>query len=267
MSQEMVTARRQLTQVAGLLRQGKISSAVQSLFSALRVAQSQQLMKAERDEFATLLGNAVDYLNNDPNLRKIYPLALQYQQGGEKELIEHLRELLDMLQEESMAEAEEIARAIAAKKESAVAKGQSLLDASEHAGAKAVFSALMDEYPDDSDLRGDIGERVLKAGMFEEAADYLAAAVAIDPYALHLYNRLGIALRKLGRFDAAEEYYIKALPLAPEDPNLHFNIGRMYLEWGKWGEAADYGDKAFILNPEFIEARKLADFCRRKMHE
>ncbi len=265
MAQDIVSARRQLSQVAGMLRQGKLLPATQNLLSALRVVLTNPLMKGERDEFGKLFSDAVTRLNNDQALRKIYPLSLEYQPGGEKELFENVRDLLDILQEASLSEAEEIANAIAAKKEAALAKGQAHLDAEEHDHARAVFKAISDEYPDDSELKGNIGERVLKAGLFEDAATYLAEAVSIDPNALQHYNRLGIALRKLGRFDAAEDYYNKALPLAPDDPNLHFNIGRMYMEWGKWEKAAEHGDKAFAAKPDFAEAKKLADFSRRKM--
>ncbi len=265
MSQDIVGARRQLSQVAGMLRQGKILPAVQSMVSALRVVLTNALMRAERDEFAKLIGDSIARLNNDPSLRKIYPLSLEYQPGGEKDLFENLRELLDILKEQSLSEAEEVAKAIAAKKQTALTRGQAHLDAQEHDHARAVFKAISDEYPDDSELKGDIGERVLRSGLYEDAAEYLADAVNIDPHALVLYNRLGIALRKLGRFDAAEGYYNKALPLAPDDPNLHFNIGRMYMEWGKWEKAAEHGDKAFSVKPDFVEAKKLADFSRRKL--
>ncbi len=265
MSQEIGGTRRQLAQLAGMLRQGKILPATQTLFNALRMVLTSPLMKAERDEFAKLIADATSRLNNDPSLRKIYPLSLEYQPGAEKDLFESLKELLEILQEASLSEAEEAAKAVAAKKEAALAKGQAHLDAAEHDRARATFRSIADEYPDDGELKGDIGERVLKAGLFEDAADYLSAAVTLDPHALQHYNRLGIALRKLGRYDAAEEYYNKALPLAPDDPGLHFNIGRMYMEWGKWERAAEHGDKAFAARPDFVEARKLAEFSRRKL--
>ncbi|GHV51949.1 hypothetical protein FACS1894168_4150 [Deltaproteobacteria bacterium] len=104
-----------------------------------------------------------------------------------------------------------------------------------------------------------------KAGLYEDAAGYLASAVEINPQALNLYNHLAIALRKLGRFDVAEGYYMKALPMAPNDPYLLFNIGRLYLEWSKWDKAAEFGEKALKAQPDFAEANKLVLFAQKKI--
>lgn len=265
MSQDIVTVRRQLKQVPSSLRQGKIVPAVQFVVAALRLLLTTPLMKAEKDEFAGLIREAIDHINNDAALRKIYPLALVYQPGEEKRLFDNLHELLEILKDESMAEVEELAKAMAARKSAALEKGQQHLDADELDKARDVFSAISGEFPDDGELKGAIGEKVLAKGMYEEAAEYLSEAVELDPEALYLYNRLGIALRKLGRFDVAESYYLKALPLAPEEPTLLFNIGRLYAEWGKWGQALEYGEKAHAIKPQFEEAKKLAAFARRNL--
>ena len=128
-----------------------------------------------------------------------------------------------------------------------------------------MFGAISGEFADDSQLQSEIGEKFLSEGLYEDAAEYFTDAVTIDPNALHVYNRLGIALRKLERFDVAEDYFMKALPLAPNDPNLMFNVGRLYLDWGKWAKAVEYGEKAHALRPDFAEAMKLANFARKKL--
>ena len=265
MSQELSNARRNLTQINSLLRQGKLLPAAQALHSALMLVAGKALMKAEREELDRLFDDAIRRLNADPHLRKLYPLSLNYVPGAEKLFADEVVELLNVLQEATMAEAEEAARVREEKKAKGLAEGQGKLDAGEHDAARAVFSALSGENPDDSDLKADIGERVMKAGLYEDAAAYLSEAVSIDPHAIHYYNRLGMALRKLGRFDSAEGFYLKALDIAPEDTNLLFNMGRLYLEWEHWDKAVEFGEKAAVLQPSFVEARKLADFARKKM--
>lgn len=265
MSQDIVTIRRQLKQAPSTLRQGKTMSAVQAVVAALRLVLTTPLMKSEKDEFSGLVKDAVDYLNNDAALRKIYPLELEYRHGGEKQLFDDMTELLEVLKDESTAEATEVAKAMEAKKTAALTAGQEHLDAKEFDKARTVFSDISGEYPTDSQLKGAIGEKALNAGLYEDAAEYLGAAVDLDPNALPLYNRLAIALRKLGRFDVAEGYYQKALPLAPEDPYLLFNVGRLYAEWGKWDKALEFGEKAYTVEPSFEEAKKLAAFARRKL--
>ncbi|MCC8193722.1 MAG: tetratricopeptide repeat protein, partial [Deltaproteobacteria bacterium] len=230
-----------------------------------RLMLSTPLMKGERDEFAALVREAVEYVNTDKGIRRIYPLALGYVPGEEKKLLEELLELADILKDETMSEVEELARSMAAKKEAALAKGQEHLDNKDYDEARSVFNAISGEFPEDGKLRGDIGEKFLNAAQYEDAARYYSEAVHLDPKALNNYNRLAIALRKLGRYDIAEAYYMRALPLAPEDPNLLFNIGRLYLEWEKWGKAVEYGEKAHALHPGFAEAQKLANFARKRM--
>ena len=253
MSQDIVSVRSKIKLVNSSLRQGKPVPAVQAVVSTLRLMLSTPLMKAERDEFAGLVREAIDYINNDAGIRRIYPLALAYTPGEEKRLFEELQELLEVLKEETMSEVEELA------------KGQEHLDNKDYDSARSVFGAISGEFPDDGNLHGEIGEKYLNAGLYEDAASHYTEAVNLDPNALHNYNRLAIALRKLGRFDVAEDYYMRALPLAPEDPNLLFNIGRLYLEWEKWDKAVSYGEKAHALHPEFMEAQKLANFARKKI--
>ncbi len=265
MSQDIVTIRRQVKMVSSSLRQEKPVPAVQAVIATLRLMLSTPLMKSEKDEFAALVREAVSYLNNDPAIRKLYPLELVYTHGEEKRLYDDLQELLDVLKDATMSEVEEITRAMEAKKTAALTKGQEHLDARDYDGARAVFGAISREYAEDDKLKGDIGEKFLGAGLYEDAAEYFADALTLNPNVLRTYNRLAIALRKLERFDVAEEYYMRALPLAPDDPNLLFNIGRLYLDWGKWSKAVEYGEKAYAVHPEFVEAQKLANFARKKM--
>lgn len=265
MSQDIVSVRGKIKQVSSSLRQGNPVSAVQAVSATLRLMLTTPLMKAERDEFAGLVREAIDYINNDSGIRKIYPLALAYAPGGEKQLFEEMQELLEVLKDDTMSGVAKLAAAAAAKKESALAKGREHLENKEYDHARAVFKTVTGEFPDDGALHGAIGEKYLNAGLYEDAASSFAAAVTLDPKALHNYNRLAIVLRKLGRFDIAEGYYLRALPLAPEDPNLLFNMGRLYLEWKKWDKAVEYGEKAHAARPDFAEARKLAEFARKRM--
>lgn len=265
MAQDIVSIRRQIKLVSSILRQDRQVPAVQAVLNALRLMLSTPLMKSERDEFTDMVREATSYINNDTEIRKIYPLEIVYQPGEEKQLMETMVELLDVLKEDTMNEVEEWTKAVETKKEVALVKGQERLDVQDFDGARSVFGAIGKEFPDDSKLKGEIGEKYLDVDLYEDAAAWFSEAVALDPKALHYYNRLAISLRKLGRFDVAEEYYLRALPLAPEDPNLLFNIGRLYLEWEKWSKAFEFGQKAHAANPEFVEAQKLANYARKRM--
>ena len=262
---DIVNTRRQVKQVSSLLRQDKMMPAVKAVVEALKLVLTTPLMKAEKDEFTDAIREALDYLNNDQKLRQMYPLAIEYTLGEEKKTFEQLIELLEIVNEDAMAGVAEMAKRIAEKKEAALASGKSHLDAREYDKARKVFSDISAEYAEDAELKSQIGERVLTAGLYEDAAKYFGDAVALEPNALHNYNRLAISLRKLGRFDLAESTYLSVLPLAPDDPFLLFNVGRLYAEWEKWDKALHYGEKAFSLKPDFVEAQKLAVFARKRM--
>jgi len=65
MSAELTKARKQITQVNTYLKQGKPHPAVNALCEAVLAMLKAQLMKAEREEFATLIEQAVYQLNNN----------------------------------------------------------------------------------------------------------------------------------------------------------------------------------------------------------
>ncbi|MCC8195060.1 MAG: hypothetical protein LIP28_10490, partial [Deltaproteobacteria bacterium] len=70
MSQDIVSVRRQIKLVNSFLRQGKPVPAVQAVIATLRLMLSTPLMKGERDEFADLVREAVEYVNNDKGIRR-----------------------------------------------------------------------------------------------------------------------------------------------------------------------------------------------------
>lgn len=265
MSAELIKARQNLTQIRGMLRQGKIMPAAQSFQSALVAVLKNPLMKAEREEFERMLADAAMHMNNDAELRKVFPLKIDYVPGQERALLDILRELVEAVNKAAVDEAQGVLDKMAQRKQEELARGQAHLDAQEFDKAADVFSGLAREFNEDPALRGDIGERFLKAGRYEEAFEYLAQALEMNPDMVHLYNRIGIALRKLGKFETAEKYYFKASQYQGRDPNLFFNIGRLYMDWGKWDKMAKSANAALKLKPDFEEAKKMLEFAIRKI--
>lgn len=265
MSNDLTKARQLLTQVRTLLRQGKVMPAAQSFHEALVLVLKNPLMKAEREEFERMLADASAYLDNDPELRKVFPLKIDYKPGAERQVLDTVRELVKAVNEAAVNEAQEHLKLLAARKAAELERGQKLLDDKDYDAANGVFRQLVVEFSDDPALKGDIGERFLKAGRYEEAFDYLSQALDQSPESVHLYNRIGMALRKLGKFEVAEKYYFKAAQYTGRDPNLFFNIGRLYVDWRKWDKVAKAASAALQLKPDFDEARKMLEFATRQM--
>jgi len=267
MSTELVNARKKLNMVNTMLKKGKYMNAVQCIHDGLILLLKTPTIKSERDEFEDLLKKVTYNLNNDPDLRKLYPLVISYEPGKERALLDAMRELLQELQKVLNEEVQEDMQAIMARKREALEKGQSLLDQQQWDEAGKVFDALVREFGGDTDLKADIADRYLNADRYKEAFHMLDDALRDDPNAIHLYNRIGMVLRKMKDYDTAEKYYVKALSLSHGDEYLHYNIGRLYYDWRKWGKMARAAEAAVSLNPDFAEAVKMLKFARKKMAE
>ena len=256
MSAELTKARQQLAQVRVYLKQEKIVSAAQALQSALGVMLKNPLIKTERDEFERLIAEAVDYLSNNTEFRKTYPLVLEYAPGQERALYDVMKDVVAELSRVAVEDAQAQFQAREQRKREWLARGVEELATAPHK-ALSTLAALVREYSDDAELRGDVGVALLRAKMYEPAVEYLTQALDLKPNMLPYYNMIGMALRKLSRFEAAEAYYLRASQYLRHDPNLYFNIGRLYVDWKKWDRAMKAASAALKLNPAFVEAQKL----------
>ena len=265
MSQQLTKARSQINQVKSLLKQDKFFPAANALYEAVSIVLRNPLMKQEREEFERLIEDAVYSLDGNSEFRKQIPLKLEYKPGNEKELLMVLQECLNSLQNDAVAEAKVKLEELEKKKQASLHKGQLQLDNNEFEDARDTFRSLVEEFSDDPDLKADIGDRFLKAGLYEDAFAYISEALKDKPESLYLYNRIAISLRKLHKYETAEQYYMKALEHIKADPNLFFNIGRLYVDWQKWDKVVEWAQKAVDLSPEFEEAQKMLRFAHKKL--
>lgn len=265
MSGELTNARKKLAGVSSLLKQKKAMPAVQAVYDAVVIMLRGSLMKSEREEFQELLDSTVHILNGDKKLREDYPLIINYKHGEEKVLMEVLRELLKELQEKVSSNAQSILKAMEKRKKESLEQGQDLIEKGDLPEAHILFNQLIRDYKDDTELRAEIADKFIKAGLYKEALGYLEDALAHDPNAIFLYNRIGIVLRKMQDFATAEKYYLKALQINDTDEYLFFNCGRLYYDWKKWDKMAESAKRAIKINPNFAEAEKMLKFANKKM--
>jgi tetratricopeptide (TPR) repeat protein len=244
---------------------GKYMAAAQALNDAIVIMLSAPLMKNEREEFTQMVDDAVYALNNHKELRKVYPLVLNYTPGEEKKLLEQVFEMRKVLQEDVNEGAQKDLDALAARKREALERGQGHLDRQEHDQARQTFDKLAGEFPGDAELRADIADRYHKAGLNQDAVGHLSAAITESPDSLYLYNRIGIVLRKMQDFQSAEGYYQRALAFTKTDEYLYFNMGRLYYDWQRWDKVAWAAKMAVDINPDFQEAGKLLAFAKKKL--
>ncbi|MGE4505517.1 MAG: tetratricopeptide repeat protein [Desulfovibrionaceae bacterium] len=265
MAQELTKARKLLGGVGTSLKQGKYVPAAQSIHDSIVLMFKTGVMKSEREEFGQLFEKAVYALNNSPEFRQIYPLIINYSPGEEKALLATMNDVLATLQDHINEGAQKDMAKMAAEKAEETSRGQALLDAENYDEARAVFHALLKRYSNDTDLKADIADRFLRAELYEDAFNLLEEALKDDPEAIALYNRIGIVLRRMGEFETAERYYKKALEISRTDEYLYFNLGRLYYDWHKWDKMLEAASHALAINAGFAEAKKMAQFARKKL--
>lgn len=265
MAQELTKARKLLGSVGTSLKQGKYVPAAQSIHDSLLLMLRTGVMKSEKEEFGELFDKAVYQLNNSSAFRQIYPLIINYTPGDEKGLLTTMKDVLSTLQDHINEGAQKDLAHIEEQKKADTEKGQSMLDNEEYDEARAVFNSLLKRFSNDTDLKADIADRYLRAELYDDAFSLLEEALQNDPEAIALYNRIGIVLRRMGEFETAERYYLKALDICHTDEYLYFNLGRLYYDWHKWDKMLDAAGKALKINTEFTEAKKMANFARKKL--
>ncbi|MFW5792197.1 MAG: tetratricopeptide repeat protein [Desulfohalobiaceae bacterium] len=264
MTKELNQIRSKLTSIKRLLKQDKAIAAATAFHEALQLYLRASLMPHEKQEFQQLIEDAVYHFSAHEPLKQLYPVAISYEPGNEKALAAQARELLEELQHSVTEQAQQQLADLEKQKRIRLEKAQAHLDHDEVEQAAAIFEQLNLDFAKDVPLKVDIAERYLKAGLFLEAIRYLKLALEEDPGALHILNRLGMALRKTGRFEEAEKCYREMLEKDPRDEILFFNLGRVYLDWQQWEKAAATADHALQINPEFQEAAKMLAFARKK---
>lgn len=265
MSQELTSIRRTLTRVSSDLKQNKLLPVANAVQAATRAMIRMSLLKNEQEELSRMIFDACDMLQNNNELRKIFPLAITYVPKEEAQLLETLNELIAILQAEASAQAKDGMQALLERQRSQLEKGQAQLDAEEHDAARATFKGLSDEFAEDGEVITEIGEKFLQAGLLEDAAHYLQGASNILPGSAHVLNRLGIALRRIGRFDAAEDKFQRALEIEKNDPNLYFNLGRLYLDTKRWADCVTCANEALQLEPSFTQATQMVAYCNKML--
>jgi tetratricopeptide (TPR) repeat protein len=265
MSGELTKGRQRLAGISASLKMGKYMAAAQALNDAIVIMLSAPLLKNEREEFTQMIDQAVWALNNNQELRKVYPLVLNYAAGEEKKLLEQVFEMRKVLQEDVNESAQKDLEAMETRKREDLERGQSHLDQKQFDEARQTFDKLAGEFPGDAALKADIADRYHKAGLNQDAVGHLSAAINESPDSLYLYNRIGIVLRKMQDFQSAESYYQRALGITQSDEYLFFNLGRLYFDWQRWDKTAWAAQKAVDINPEFQEARKLLAFAKKKL--
>ena len=183
--------KQKLLSVPGLLKQDKIQAAITSIFEAVQEMLRASLLVAEKKDLRQFLQDSLYYLNNNQQLRQIYPVIIEYKEGEEKHLLSQLKEIIDLLQEKLSQTAKEQLAELEKKKKDSLATAQDFLQKKSIEEAEQIFKQLIEEFDKDFQLKIDISDILINAQHYKKAIKYLKLAHRDNPYSVHVFKRMG----------------------------------------------------------------------------
>ncbi|MDR1241496.1 MAG: tetratricopeptide repeat protein [Deltaproteobacteria bacterium] len=265
MSKELFEARKKLSSVSSLAKQGKLTNAVQCFHRGLQIMLAESLLKSEKSEFARFIEAGVREINNNKQMREQFQISLSYAPGHESLLLDSVRALLEAMEQSALSEAEQAFKARETQKKADLERLAGELAAKNMESARSLAESMAADYSDDAGLLVDISEAFEHAGLNDEAIIYMEKARKLDPDAAYILNKLGILHRRGKNMEEAEKMFTAAERHTPDDPYIHFNKGRLYVDWQKWKQAETSACAALALFPEFGEAKKMAAYIAKRV--
>lgn len=205
-------------------------------------------------------------LNKHPHIRSIFlsrqikkePFII-FTRGKEKPLsmlLEALRQTLASEQEKETARKQEEE---AKRKEAMLTTGQKLLDNGEFPRGKAVLRRYMEECGNNADVIIDVGERLLKANLYMEAADVFEKSIELFPNNVKGYSGALNSYTGMNDYENTERTYIRTLRQFGAHPKTLLNMAKFYQLHNKKDKAYDFAMRALDKDPSLTEAKELME--------
>ncbi|MEX2273810.1 MAG: tetratricopeptide repeat protein, partial [Vicinamibacterales bacterium] len=117
--------------------------------------------------------------------------------------------------------------------------------------AIAQCRAILERYPDDTEVAGRLSTLLMGESRLDEARDVALRAYNADPRNPSIINTLGGTYSLLGRHADAISMLHQYVALSPGDANAHDSLGLAYQWAGRYQDAVAAYTKAIELNPDF----------------
>jgi tetratricopeptide (TPR) repeat protein len=129
-----------------------------------------------------------------------------------------------------------------------------LLNAGRIREALPMLESLAERFPDDVDVRYNLGIALSELGRFEEAIAQLKAAVSLEPNHSRALTGIGVAQARLHRTTEALEALNRAVAADPGDGYAHRNLGAVLSSQKKFDEALPHFREALHQLPDDPQA-------------
>ena len=104
--------------------------------------------------------------------------------------------------------------------------------------ARSEALVLRQERPSDAFALTVYGDAMWSAGLFEEAEQGYAEALALQPEEARGHNGVARVLSARARYDEALEHALRAVRLEPREADYHHTLGNVYERLGRYDHAA-----------------------------
>jgi tetratricopeptide (TPR) repeat protein len=134
-------------------------------------------------------------------------------------------------------------------------KGNDLFDEEKYEEAIAVFSGIVEEFPDAYIVYLNIGHGYFKLENYEEAEKNYKKVLERDPEYVHAIIGVGNCYMNRENVDKALEWYNKIEFEKIDDPVVLYNVGTVFYNNSNTEEALKYYKKSVEIQEDFLDGR------------
>jgi len=238
---------------------------LQLTISALRGFLTIHMAGPDRTTVEGLLRECFANLSKLERVKKRLPHGIPYIKGKEKTLYEHLVPLAKLIEDEINRETLDAMRERKLRIDHAIIKGTKLLGEGNLPEAQRQFRAAVDDYVDEKGLFPMIASRLIEAGHFKPALEYVKRAVEEAPDNPRAYDFLWAVADKADEWDSAEKILLDARHRHGDQPLLLACQAKIQARRGDWGQARETAKQALEGNPHLEEATKILILAEKKL--
>ncbi|MHC1791397.1 hypothetical protein [Solidesulfovibrio sp.] len=238
--------------------------AVQLVAVALRSFLAVKLPGSERTPIEGLLRESLANLSKLPSVRKYAPNGIPYVKGQEQKLAVYTVSLAQKLESDLASEGLDAMRQRKLRIDHAVIKGTKLLADGNLLEAQRNFRAAVDEYVDEKGLFPLIASRLIEAGQFKAAFEYLKRAVEEAPENPRIYDFMVQAAGKGEDWATVERVLLEAKSRSGNLPLFNQTLAMAAARLGHWDLAKSAATQALATDPKLDDAKRILLAIRKQ---
>ncbi|MBN2140280.1 MAG: tetratricopeptide repeat protein [Desulfovibrionaceae bacterium] len=239
--------------------------ALKSLCTALELLVQSNVFGREKFEIGILLSEVLRDLMGVPAISRLFSKPLAYEKGKEKALYRTLRRLHDKMKQAIEDALLQRKRNEYGQLDEMIIAGQEYLAKKEPLEARKLFRKAAEQFPDVPGLLSDLGGRLTRAGLFQEALEYLKRALEADVLDSRAYSYMVMCYEGLGDMPKAEEVIRSVLKRFGANEVLSLRLAKIALDRRNWSEAYEQAEAVLASSPMNTEARRILRAAKAKV--